>query len=86
MDLQELCFGLESILENKYYYKHFFIISSAGVNNVFQTKDMEYVNVSLPWMSDHYAMVPQLVEKQLKTEQVCLYLLSLPLGFRFHLF
>ncbi|XP_070836228.1 primary amine oxidase, liver isozyme-like [Chaetodon trifascialis] len=40
-----------------------------GVRNVFQTKDMEYVNVSLPWMPDHYAMVPQLVEKQLKTEQ-----------------
>ncbi|XP_070779821.1 primary amine oxidase, liver isozyme-like [Enoplosus armatus] len=40
-----------------------------GVKNVFQTKDMEYVNVSLPWMPDRYAMVPQLVEKQLKTEQ-----------------
>ncbi|KAM7372543.1 hypothetical protein PAMP_009702 [Pampus punctatissimus] len=40
-----------------------------GVKNVFQTKDMKYVNVSLPWMSDHYVMVPQLVEKQLKTEQ-----------------
>ncbi|XP_056258048.1 retina-specific copper amine oxidase [Seriola aureovittata] len=40
-----------------------------GVKNVFQTKDMEYVNVSLPWMPDHYAMVPQLVENQLKTEQ-----------------
>ncbi|XP_067472199.1 retina-specific copper amine oxidase [Thunnus thynnus] len=40
-----------------------------GVKNMFQTKDMEYVNVSLPWMSDHYAMIPQLVEKQLKTEQ-----------------
>ncbi|XP_076609558.1 primary amine oxidase, liver isozyme-like [Chaetodon auriga] len=40
-----------------------------GVKNVFQTKDMEFVNVSLPWMPDHYAMVPQLVEKQLKTEQ-----------------
>ncbi|KAM6913271.1 retina-specific copper amine oxidase [Lycodopsis pacificus] len=40
-----------------------------GVNNYFQTKDMEYVNVSLPWMSDRYAMVPQLVEKQLTTEQ-----------------
>ncbi|XP_044038077.1 retina-specific copper amine oxidase isoform X2 [Siniperca chuatsi] len=41
-----------------------------GMKNVFQTKDMEYVNVSLPWMSDHYATVPQLVEKQLKTEQI----------------
>ncbi|XP_068193461.1 retina-specific copper amine oxidase [Antennarius striatus] len=40
-----------------------------GVKNVFQTKDMEYVNVSMPWMPSHHAMVPQLVEKQLKTEQ-----------------
>ncbi|XP_026180474.1 retina-specific copper amine oxidase [Mastacembelus armatus] len=40
-----------------------------GVKNVFQTKDMQFVNVSLPWMPDHYAMIPQLVEKQLKTEQ-----------------
>ncbi|KAM9843175.1 retina-specific copper amine oxidase [Aulostomus maculatus] len=40
----------------------------AGVKNVFQTKDMEFVNVSLPWMSERFAMVPQLVEKQLKTE------------------
>nr|XP_046271504.1 retina-specific copper amine oxidase [Scatophagus argus] len=40
-----------------------------GVKNFFQTKDMEYVNVSLPWMPDHFAMVPQLVEKQLKTEK-----------------
>ncbi|XP_070704123.1 retina-specific copper amine oxidase [Pempheris klunzingeri] len=39
-----------------------------GVKNIFQTKDMEYVNVSLPWMPDRYAMIPQLVEKQLKTE------------------
>ncbi|XP_043954960.1 retina-specific copper amine oxidase [Gambusia affinis] len=41
----------------------------AGVKNVFQTKDMEFTNVSLPWMTDRNAMVPQLVEKQLKTEQ-----------------
>ncbi|XP_041826579.1 retina-specific copper amine oxidase [Melanotaenia boesemani] len=41
----------------------------SGVKNVFQTKDMKFVNVSLPWMTDHYAMVPQLVEKQLQTEQ-----------------
>uniref|UniRef100_A0A8C2ZRS4 Amine oxidase n=1 Tax=Cyclopterus lumpus TaxID=8103 RepID=A0A8C2ZRS4_CYCLU len=40
-----------------------------GVNNYFQTKDMEYVNVSLPWMADRSTLVPQLVEKQLKTEQ-----------------
>uniref|UniRef100_A0A8C2ZPQ9 Amine oxidase n=1 Tax=Cyclopterus lumpus TaxID=8103 RepID=A0A8C2ZPQ9_CYCLU len=32
--------------------------------------DMEYVNVSLPWMADRSTLVPQLVEKQLKTEQV----------------
>lgn len=41
----------------------------AGVRNVFQTKDMKYVNVSLPWMPDHYAMIPQLVENQLRTEK-----------------
>ncbi|XP_077475182.1 primary amine oxidase, liver isozyme-like isoform X3 [Stigmatopora argus] len=40
-----------------------------GVNNVFQTKDMEFVNVTLPWMPDNYTMIPQLVERQLKTEQ-----------------
>ncbi|CAK6983572.1 primary amine oxidase%2C liver isozyme-like [Scomber scombrus] len=40
-----------------------------GVKNVFQTKDMEYVNVALPWMPNRTAMIPQLVEKQLKTEQ-----------------
>lgn len=28
------------------------------------------MNVSLPWMPDHYAMIPKLVEKQLKTEKV----------------
>nr|XP_019964208.1 PREDICTED: primary amine oxidase, liver isozyme-like [Paralichthys olivaceus] len=39
-----------------------------GVKNVFQTKDMKFVNVSLPWMPDRYAMIPQLVENQLKTE------------------
>ncbi|XP_071755636.1 primary amine oxidase, liver isozyme isoform X1 [Centroberyx gerrardi] len=40
-----------------------------GLKNVFQTKDMEFVNVSLPWMPERYAMIPQLMEKQLKTEQ-----------------
>ncbi|KAK7909288.1 hypothetical protein WMY93_013972 [Mugilogobius chulae] len=35
----------------------------------FQTKDMEFKNVSLPWMKQHYAMVPHLVEKTLHTEQ-----------------
>ncbi|XP_014898546.1 retina-specific copper amine oxidase [Poecilia latipinna] len=41
----------------------------AGVENVFQAKDMEFTNVSLPWMPDRYAMVPRLVEKQFRTEQ-----------------
>ncbi|XP_046893611.1 retina-specific copper amine oxidase [Hypomesus transpacificus] len=40
-----------------------------GVKNVFQTKDMKYVKVPLPWKPERSAMVPQLVEKQLKTEQ-----------------
>ncbi|XP_068434403.1 primary amine oxidase, liver isozyme-like [Clinocottus analis] len=40
-----------------------------GVNNVFQTKDMEFVNVSLPWMPERHAMIPKMVEKQLQTEQ-----------------
>ncbi|KAM6967311.1 amine oxidase [copper-containing] 3-like [Tautogolabrus adspersus] len=40
-----------------------------GVKNVFQTKDMEFVNVSLPWMPERHAMIPQLVETQLQTEQ-----------------
>ncbi|KAL0992917.1 hypothetical protein UPYG_G00100930 [Umbra pygmaea] len=40
-----------------------------GIKNVFLTKDMEFVNVSLPWMPEHYAMIPQLVEAQLKTEK-----------------
>ncbi|XP_061568309.1 retina-specific copper amine oxidase [Cololabis saira] len=41
----------------------------AGVKNVFQTKDMKFVNTSVPWIPGHYAMVPELVEKQLQTEQ-----------------
>lgn len=40
-----------------------------GVKNMFQTKDMEFVNKSLPWMPQRWAMVPQLQETQLKTEQ-----------------
>uniref|UniRef100_A0A8C4DNN8 Amine oxidase n=1 Tax=Dicentrarchus labrax TaxID=13489 RepID=A0A8C4DNN8_DICLA len=43
-----------------------------GVRNVFQTKDMEFVNVSLPWMPERYAMIPKVVEKQLQTEQAAL--------------
>ncbi|KAM9393286.1 primary amine oxidase, liver isozyme-like [Pholidichthys leucotaenia] len=41
----------------------------AGVKNVFQAKDMQFVNVSLPWMPERYAMIPQLVEKKFKTEK-----------------
>ncbi|KAK2832799.1 hypothetical protein Q5P01_016688 [Channa striata] len=40
-----------------------------GVKNYFQTKDMNFVNVSVPWKPDRYAMVPQLVENQVKTEK-----------------
>lgn len=36
---------------------------------MFQTKDMEYEEVSLPWMPKHKAKIPMVVEKQLKTEQ-----------------
>ncbi|MBN3323532.1 AOCX protein, partial [Atractosteus spatula] len=39
-----------------------------GRNNMFLTKDMEFVNVSLPWIPGEYAQIPRLVEKQLKTE------------------
>ncbi|KAJ0058443.1 hypothetical protein NL108_014646 [Boleophthalmus pectinirostris] len=41
----------------------------AGVKNMFQTKDMEYKNISLPWIPEHHAMVPHLVEKTVHTEQ-----------------
>ncbi|XP_062841009.1 retina-specific copper amine oxidase [Trichomycterus rosablanca] len=40
-----------------------------GVKNVFQTKDMTYENVSIPWSEKHFSKIPKLVEKQLKTEQ-----------------
>ncbi|KAM6914481.1 LOW QUALITY PROTEIN: amine oxidase [copper-containing] 3-like [Lycodopsis pacificus] len=40
-----------------------------GVKNVFQMKDMEFVNVSLPWIPGRHAMIPTVVEKQLHTEQ-----------------
>ncbi|XP_029015659.1 retina-specific copper amine oxidase [Betta splendens] len=40
-----------------------------GVKNVFQTKDMQYVNRSLPWMPQQHAMVPELVENQVRTEK-----------------
>ncbi|XP_030638023.1 retina-specific copper amine oxidase [Chanos chanos] len=40
-----------------------------GVKNVFQTKDMRYEEVFLPWMPERKAKVPQLVEQQLKTEK-----------------
>lgn len=41
-----------------------------GTENIFQTKDMQYKNVSTGMEPNHYAMVPELVEKQLYTEQV----------------
>uniref|UniRef100_A0A672YNT5 Amine oxidase n=1 Tax=Sphaeramia orbicularis TaxID=375764 RepID=A0A672YNT5_9TELE len=41
-----------------------------GVKNVFQVKDMEFVNVSLPWNPEHYTMIPRLVESEFQTEQV----------------
>lgn len=40
-----------------------------GVRNVFQTKDMEYEEVSLPWMPERKAKIPKVVENQIKTEQ-----------------
>ncbi|XP_016896160.1 primary amine oxidase, liver isozyme-like isoform X2 [Cynoglossus semilaevis] len=41
----------------------------SGVKNVFQAKDMKYVNVSVPWLPNHHAMIPQLVETQMNTEK-----------------
>ncbi|KAJ0001058.1 hypothetical protein NQD34_006078 [Periophthalmus magnuspinnatus] len=41
----------------------------SGGKNMFQTKDMEYRNVSLPWMPEHHAMIPHLVETTVLTEQ-----------------
>ncbi|KAJ8404424.1 hypothetical protein AAFF_G00341970 [Aldrovandia affinis] len=40
-----------------------------GVKNVFQTKDMQFEEVELPWLPGKKAMVPHLVEKQLGTEK-----------------
>uniref|UniRef100_A0A8C2CQT0 Amine oxidase n=1 Tax=Cyprinus carpio TaxID=7962 RepID=A0A8C2CQT0_CYPCA len=40
-----------------------------GVKNVFQTKDMVYKEVALPWMPSEKAKIPQLVEQQIKTEK-----------------
>ncbi|XP_029364091.1 retina-specific copper amine oxidase [Echeneis naucrates] len=61
----------EKVLGNIHtHFIHFKVdLDVLGVKNIFETKDMEYVNVSLPWMPDRYAMIPQLVEHQLKTEQ-----------------
>lgn len=36
---------------------------------MFQTKDMEFKEVPLPWMPSRKAKIPQLVEQQIKTEQ-----------------
>ncbi|KAL1278226.1 hypothetical protein QQF64_024899 [Cirrhinus molitorella] len=40
-----------------------------GVKNIFQTKDMVYKEVPLPWMPTEKASIPQLVEQQIKTEK-----------------
>ncbi|KAG7459628.1 hypothetical protein MATL_G00212750 [Megalops atlanticus] len=40
-----------------------------GVKNVFQTKDMTFKEVPLPWLPGRKAKVPHLVEGQLKTEK-----------------
>ncbi|XP_076852139.1 primary amine oxidase, liver isozyme-like [Brachyhypopomus gauderio] len=40
-----------------------------GVKNVFQTKDMVYEEVPLPWMTQRKAKIPRLVEKQVMTER-----------------
>ncbi|XP_076121945.1 retina-specific copper amine oxidase [Alosa pseudoharengus] len=40
-----------------------------GVKNVFQTKDMIYEEMDLPWTSERKAKIPVLVEKQLASEQ-----------------
>ncbi|KAL2093346.1 hypothetical protein ACEWY4_010658 [Coilia grayii] len=40
-----------------------------GVKNVFQTKDMTFEEVAVPWMPERKAKVPRLVENQPKTEQ-----------------
>ncbi|KAJ8251894.1 hypothetical protein GJAV_G00226620 [Gymnothorax javanicus] len=40
-----------------------------GVKNVFQTKDMRFEEVDLPWLPGRKAQVPHLVEKQLGTEK-----------------
>ncbi|KAF5895105.1 primary amine oxidase, liver isozyme-like, partial [Clarias magur] len=40
-----------------------------GVRNSFQTKDMEYEEVTLPWMPERKAKIPKLVENQIRTEQ-----------------
>lgn len=41
-----------------------------GVENIFQTKDMQYAERKTGMEPDHTAMVPELVENQLHTEQV----------------
>ncbi|XP_067238188.1 retina-specific copper amine oxidase [Chanodichthys erythropterus] len=40
-----------------------------GVKNMFQTKDMIYEEVPLPWMTSEKAKIPQLVEQQIRTEK-----------------
>ncbi|XP_051995266.1 primary amine oxidase, liver isozyme-like [Xyrauchen texanus] len=40
-----------------------------GVKNVFQTKDMVYKEVPLPWSPSYNAKIPQLLEQQIRTEK-----------------
>lgn len=40
-----------------------------GEKNIFQTKDMVYEEVPLPWMPTEKAKIPRLVEQQIKTEK-----------------
>ncbi|XP_026871528.2 primary amine oxidase, liver isozyme-like [Electrophorus electricus] len=40
-----------------------------GVKNVFQTKDMVFEEVPLPWMPQRKAKIPHLVENQIRTER-----------------
>ncbi|XP_067272567.1 retina-specific copper amine oxidase [Pseudorasbora parva] len=40
-----------------------------GVKNIFQTKDMKYEEVILPWRPSEKAKIPHLVEQQIRTEK-----------------
>ncbi|XP_041647372.1 membrane primary amine oxidase-like isoform X2 [Cheilinus undulatus] len=54
------------------HFLHFKVdLDISGVKNVFQTKDMEFENISLPWTDEpaRHTQIPKLVEKRLQTEQ-----------------